>query len=127
MIPDEDPDAKRPPSSFARAFTQSRSSARSNVDTHAPVATFHTRTVLSRDAETTRRPCGETATLVRGFECPGSVATQCVTPGGGKSRGAIQREIKQKEAAIEYLARRYASARLPPEAQLFLNGNAGIG
>ena len=38
-----------------------------------------------------------------------------VTSDPGKSRAAIQRQIKQKEAAIEYLARRYRSAALPDE------------
>ena len=38
-----------------------------------------------------------------------------MTPDPGKSRYTIQREIKQKEAAIEYLARRYRSAALPEE------------
>ena len=44
-----------------------------------------------------------------------AVATQVVTPDASKSRSAIQREIKQKEAAIEYLARRYRSRELPEE------------
>ena len=34
----------------------------SSVATHLPVATFHTLSVLSPDAETTRRPSGNTAT-----------------------------------------------------------------
>jgi hypothetical protein len=41
-----------------------------------------------------------------------ATATQVVTSDPGKSRAAIQRQIKQKEAAIEYLARRYRSAAL---------------
>ena len=45
-----------------------------------------------------------------------ATATQVVTSDPGKSRAAIQRQIKQKEAAIEYLARRYRSAALPDEA-----------
>ena len=40
---------------------------------------------------------------------------QVVTPDPGKSRSTIQREIKQKEAAIEHLARRYRSRDLPEE------------
>ena len=44
-----------------------------------------------------------------------ATATQVVTSDPGKSRAAIQRQIKQKEAAIEYLARRYRSAALPDE------------
>lgn len=43
-----------------------------------------------------------------------AVATQVVTPDPGKSRSQIQREIKQKEHAIEYLARRYRSAAAKP-------------
>ena len=43
-----------------------------------------------------------------------SLAVQTITP-EGKSRSQIQREIKQKEAAIEYLARNYSNADLPPE------------
>ena len=38
-----------------------------------------------------------------------------VAPDAKKSRSQIQREIKQKEAAIEYLARRYRSRELPEE------------
>merc|ERR1711965_511929 len=34
-----------------------------SVATHLPVATFHTLSVLSFDADTTRRPSGNTATL----------------------------------------------------------------
>jgi hypothetical protein len=44
-----------------------------------------------------------------------ATATQVVTPDPGKSRAAIQREIRQKEAAIEQLARKYRSHRLPEE------------
>eukprot|EP00908_Phaeocystis_cordata_P016809 Transcript_28123.p2 GENE.Transcript_28123~~Transcript_28123.p2 ORF type:complete len:572 (-),score=281.39 Transcript_28123:121-1836(-) len=44
-----------------------------------------------------------------------AVAVQVVTPDAGKSRHLIQREIRQKEAAIESLARRYACRDLPPE------------
>ena len=43
-----------------------------------------------------------------------SLAVQTITP-EGKSRSQIQREIKQKEAAIEHLARSYSNAELPPE------------
>ena len=63
-----------------------------SVATHSPVATSHTLSVLSRDAETTRRPSGNTATLSTydediiitkvqwtpqrtQSECPSSVAT----------------------------------------------------
>ena len=35
-----------------------------------------------------------------------ATATQVVTADPGKSRSTIQREIKQKEAAVDYLARR---------------------
>ena len=44
-----------------------------------------------------------------------AVATQVVAPEPGKSRGDIRREIKEKEAAIEYLARRYHTRELPAE------------
>ena len=44
-----------------------------------------------------------------------ATATQVVTPEPGKSRYTIQREIKRKEAAIESLARRYRSSKLPEE------------
>ena len=44
-----------------------------------------------------------------------ATATQVVTPDPGKSRASIQRQIKQKEAAIEALSRRYRSRELPEE------------
>ena len=44
-----------------------------------------------------------------------ATATQVVTPDPGKSRAQIQREIKQKEAAIEHLSRKYRSRSLPDE------------
>ena len=44
-----------------------------------------------------------------------AAATQVVTPDPGKSRAQIQREIKQKEAAIEHLSRAYRSRALPEE------------
>ena len=44
-----------------------------------------------------------------------ATATQVVTPDPGKSRAQIQREIKQKEAAIEHLSRKYRSRALPEE------------
>ena len=43
------------------------------------------------------------------------VATQVVAPDAAKSRAEIQREIRQKEAAIEHLVRKYRSRALPED------------
>ena len=53
---------------------------------------------------------------LRALSLSGSLpCLKVVAPEPGKSRATIAREIKQKEAAIEYLARRYSNAQLPPE------------
>ena len=44
-----------------------------------------------------------------------AVATQIVAADPSKSRSQIQRDIRAKEQAIEYLARRYRSRKLPEE------------